>query len=175
MNAHSFTAGADYRTHAATMTGFKGGSADTLRDVIAWDSTTVLEADDEEGAIGSWSKISRTVPAAAGIYYVEARQCNTGSLPATIRPYDFYVRALSGSPIPEMEPNHGVAPPAPRSNGWRGRVIGPATAKNDIFVITVNRDHMIGVIVVVDLERGVPEWKVIAGSGVFTGSFIITL
>jgi hypothetical protein len=73
-----------------------------------------------------------------------------------------------------MEPTHGVAPPAPRSNGWRGRVIGPATAKNEVFAITVN-GQMIGVIVFADLERGVPEWNVIAGSGVFTGSFIITL
>lgn len=174
MDAHSFTAGADYRIYAATLTGFSGGSADPLRDVIVWDSTTELEADDEEGAIGIWSKIARTVPAAAGIYDVEARQCNTGSLPATIRPYDFCVRVLSGSPIPEMEPTHGVAPPAPRSNGWRGRVIGPATAKNDIFAITVN-GQMIGVIVFADLERGVPVWNVIDGGGVFTGSFIITL
>lgn len=157
------------------MTGFRGGSADTLRDVIASDGTTVLEADGGDVASRSPSNIAGTVLARAGTYYVKAPQFNTGSLPLTIRPYDFYVRVLSESPIPEMEPTHGVAPQAPRSNGWRGRVIGPATAKNDIFVITVNRDHMIGVIVVVDLERGVPEWKVIAGSGVFTGSFIITL
>jgi hypothetical protein len=157
------------------MTGFRGGSADTLRDVIVSDGATVFEADDEDAAIRGPSSIAGTVLATAGTHYVKAPQFNTGSLPLTIRPFDFYVRVLSGSPIPEMEPTHGVAPPAPRSNGWRGRVIGPATAKSDIFVITVNRDHMIGVIVVVDLERGVPGWKVIAGSGVFTGSFIITL
>jgi hypothetical protein len=155
MDEHSFTAGADYRIHAATITEFSGGSADTSRDRIAWNGTTVL--------------------ATAGTSYVKAPQFNTGSLPATNRPYDFNLRVLSESPIPEMEPPHGSAPPAPRSDGWRCRVIGPATAKSEIFVITVNRDHMIGVIVVVDLERGVPEWKVMGGSGMFTGSFIITL
>jgi hypothetical protein len=154
VDAHSFTAGADYRIHAATMTGFSGGSADTLRDVIASAGATVL--------------------AAAATCCVTARQFKTASLPATIRPYDFYLRVLSGSPIPEMEPTHGVAPQAPHSNGWRGRVIRPATAKNEVFAITVN-GHMIGVIVFVDLECGVPEWEMIAGSGVFTGSFILTL
>jgi hypothetical protein len=39
-----------------------------------------------------------------------------------------------------------------------GRVIGPATAKYEVFVITVNGDT-IGV-VPVDLERGVPMWNV---------------
>jgi hypothetical protein len=155
VNANSFTAGADYRTHAATMTGFKGGSTGELNDIVASNAARVLETD--------------------GTCYLRAPQFNTGSLPLTIRPYDFHVRVLSGSPIPEMEPTHGVAPSAPRSSGMRGRVIGLATAKSDIFVVTVNADHMIGVIVVVDLERGVPTWKVIAGSGVFTGSFIITL
>jgi hypothetical protein len=46
---------------------------------------------------------------------------------------------------------------APRSNGWRGRVIGTATAKTGSFAITVNWDT-VGVIVAVDLERGVPVW-----------------
>jgi hypothetical protein len=77
--------------------------------------------------------------------------------------------------MPEMEPNDGLLPQVPRSNGWRSRVIGPATAKNDSFAITVNGEDTIGVIVAVDLERGAPVWNVIAGTGVFTGSFIITL
>ena len=75
------------------MTGFSGGSAGTLTDIITSGGTTMLEAEDEDGAIGSAS--------------------NTGDT--------------------------------------------------------------IMVIVGVDLERGAPEWDVIAGTGVFTGSFIITL
>lgn len=174
MDEHSFTAGADYRIHAATMTGFSGGSADTLRDVIASDGKAVLEKDGEEGAGRSPLNVAGTVLPMARTNYSKAQWFNTASLPAAIRSSDFYVRVLSGSPIPEMEPNHGVAPQAPRSNGWRGRVIGPAKAKTGVFAITVH-GHMIGVIVFVDLERGVPVWNVIAGSGVFTGSFIITL
>ena len=175
MDVSSFTAGADYRVYAATMTGFRGGSAGTLRDIIASDGTTVLEADDEDGAIGSVSNIAGTVLPTTGTYYVRVRQFNTTSLPGTIRPYDFYVRVLSGSPAPEMEPNDKGAPQALRSNDWVSSVIGPATATNDTFAITVNGGDTIVAIVDVDPERDAPEWDVIAGIGVFTGSFIITL
>ena len=79
-------------------------------------------------------------------------------------PDDFYMRVPPGSPIPEMEPSDEDAPEAPRSNGWRSRVIGSARAKTGSFAITVNRRHTIGVIVAVDLERGVPVWNAIAGT-----------
>jgi hypothetical protein len=172
MDAQSFTAGADYRKYAATMTAPGCASADTLRDVIASDGPRVLEADDDGRAIGSPSNIAGTVLPTTGTSYV---RFNTSSVPGTIRPYDFYLRVLSGSPMPEMEPNNGLLPQVPRSNGGMSRVIGPATAKNDSFAITVNGEDTIGVIVAVDLERGAPVWNVIAGTGVFTGSFIITL
>jgi hypothetical protein len=55
VEAFSFTAGTDDRLHAATMTGFGGSSADTLRDNIASNGTTVLEADHDDGEIGSAS------------------------------------------------------------------------------------------------------------------------
>ena len=97
---------------------------------------------------------------------------NLALLPGNICLSDSYLRALSGSPT---DPNNEDVPPAPRSNGWMGRTIGPATAKNDNFAIAVNGGATIGVIVGVDRERGAPEQNVIAGIGVFTGPFIITL
>lgn len=175
MNAHSFTVGADYRSYAATVTGLKGGSADTWRDIIASEGKTALEANDDGGAIRSAPNIAGTVPPMIGAWYVRVRQVHIRALPDTIHSYDFYVRVLSGSPIPEREPSDEDAPEVPRSNGWRGRVIGPATAKPGGFAITVNGRDTIGVIVAVDLERGAPVWNVIAGTGEFTGSFIITL
>jgi hypothetical protein len=63
VDAYSFTAGADYRVYAATMTGFDGGFAETLRDIIASDGTTMLEAEDEDGAIGSASNTGDTIVA----------------------------------------------------------------------------------------------------------------
>ena len=155
------------------MTGFTDGFADTLRDVIASDGRTVLEAGAEDGPIGSASSLAGTALATAGSYYV--RQFNSASLPGVIRPYDLSMRVRFGSSRPEMEPNDKVVPEVPRSSGWRIRVIEPGTAKDDTFAITVNGCDTIGVIVGADLERGAPEWKVVAGTGVFTGSFIIRL
>jgi hypothetical protein len=161
--------------YAATMTGFSGGSADTLRDVFASDGTAILEADDDGGAIGSVSNLARMVLPTTGSYYIRVRPCNTTSLPGTIFPYDFYLRVLSGSPIPETETNDEVDPTSAALQRLRGRVNGSATAKPDSFAITVNGRDTIGVVVAVDLERGAPVWKVIAGTGEFTGSFIITM
>jgi len=156
------------------MTGFRGHCADTLENVIASHGTTVLEACDGGGAVGSPSNIAGTVPPTVGTYYVRVRQLNAASLPGQICPYEFYVRVLSGSPIPETEPDEGCSGSAALQR-LGGRVIGPATAKHEGFAITVNEKDTIGVIVGVDLERGAPVWSVIAGSGEFTGSFIITL
>jgi hypothetical protein len=175
MDASSFTAGADYGIYAATMTGFSGRSTDTSIDIIASNPAVVLEADGEERAIGNASNIAGTELATSGAYYLRARRFDPAFLPGTIYPYDFFVRVLSGSPTPEMDPNDEGVPPAPRSNGWRCRAIGEATGKRDSFAIAVNASDTIGVIVGVDLERGVSEWKVMAGIGMFTGSFIITL
>jgi hypothetical protein len=61
VDALSFTAGTDDRLHAATMTGFGGGSADTLRDIIASNRTTMLEADDDDVAMGSASNTGNTI------------------------------------------------------------------------------------------------------------------
>ena len=52
-------------------------------------------------------------------------------------------------------------------------MIGSATAKPDSFAITVNGSNTIGVIVAVDLERGLVGWDVIAGTGVFNDSSTI--
>lgn len=69
---------------------------------------------------------------------------------------DISGRLLSESPMPELVRPEEGAPPAPRSSGMGCRVIGAATAKKEIFAITVNGCDTIGVIVGVDLERGAP-------------------
>src|SRR2546430_2220665 len=97
--------------YAATMTGFSGGAAETLRDVIAAENTTALEADDDGGAIGTPAHIAGTV-LPIETYSIRGRRFNTASPPGAIHPYDFYLRVLSGSPIPEKEPNDEGAPQA---------------------------------------------------------------
>lgn len=175
MEAYSFTAGADYGIYAATMTGFSGRSTDTSIEIVASNPAIVLEANDEGGAFGTACNIAGTDLATTESLYLMAPRCNPASLSGPFCPYYFYLRVLSGSPTPAMNPNDEGVPPTPRSNGWRCRVIMLTTAKDDTFVITVNESDTIGVIVRVDLERGVPEWSLMAGIGEFTGSFIITL
>jgi hypothetical protein len=175
MDASSYTAGTGDRVFAARMAGFDDLCASTLRNIIAPEERPGLEADGEDVATGSTSNITWTLPPAAETCYVKAPQLETAFPPGTVHPYDFYVRVLSGSPAPELvSPEMGV-PQAPRSDGSGCRVIRAATAKEGFFAITVNSSDTIGVIVRVDLERGAPEWNVLAGIGGFTGFFIITL
>lgn len=61
MDGSSFTAGTGDRVYAAVLAGFRGGATDTLRDVIVSNGTTVLEADDEDGTIGSVSNTGVTI------------------------------------------------------------------------------------------------------------------
>jgi hypothetical protein len=75
-----------------------------------------------------------------------------------------YEGACFGSPILVVSRQTSV-PQAPRSNGWRCRVIKAVTAKEGFFAITVNDVDTIGVIVSVELERGAAESQLSAGRG----------
>ena len=157
---YRITAAPGDRIFAATMTGFSGGSTDTLLDVL--DSTgAVLETDDEDGTVsGSASNIGGLVLVTGGTYYIRVRQFSTTSLSGTIRPYDLYVQLLSGAPTPEVEPNNnGGTPNLLPANGWISGAIGVA-ADNDTFSLTgVNAGDTIVVITDVDPERDAPEWN----------------
>ena len=61
MNASSFTAGADDRAYAATTTGFRGGFAGALIEVVASGRARVLGADKKDGTIGSVSNTGNTI------------------------------------------------------------------------------------------------------------------
>jgi hypothetical protein len=67
VDASSFTAGADYAIHAATITGFSAGSIDMSIDVVASDGTTRVEAEDEDRAFGSASNTGDTIVAVVDV------------------------------------------------------------------------------------------------------------
>ena len=69
------------------------------------------------------------------------------STPQPFHSHDFYLRVLSGSPVPETETNDEVRPTSAAFQRLRGRVSGSATAKPDSFAITVDGSNTIGVIV----------------------------
>jgi uncharacterized repeat protein (TIGR01451 family) len=173
VDVFSFTAGAGDRVYAATMTALSGGSTDTLLDIIDVDGTTVLETDDEDGAIGgSASNIAGTVLATGGTYFVRVRPFSV-AFNGTIRPYDLYVRVLSGSPTPEIEPNDNGGTPNPLPpNGWVSGVIGTA-GDTDTFSLAASAGDTIVAILDVDPERDAPEWNARLGIGLFNNFFLV--
>ncbi|MBC7932122.1 MAG: proprotein convertase P-domain-containing protein, partial [Rubrivivax sp.] len=174
VDIYSFAATAGDRVYAATMTGFSGGSTDTVIDILAPDGTTVLESDDEDGQVsGSASNVGGTLLAATGTHFVRVRQFSTTSLSGTVRPYDLYVRVLSGSPTPETEPNNNGSPQALATNGWMSGVVGPAAGDNDTYAVAANAGDTIVTILDVDPERDAPEWNGRVGIGLFNNFFLI--
>lgn len=174
VDVYSFTAAAGDRVYAATMTGFSAGSTDTVIDVLASDGTTVLETDDEDGTVsGSASNVAGTVLATAGTYYLRVRQFTTTSLSGTVRPYDLYVRVLSGTPTPETEPNDNGTPQALAANSWMSGVIGPTAGDTDTYVLQANAGDTIVAILDVDPERDAPEWNARLGIGNFNNFILI--
>jgi subtilisin-like proprotein convertase family protein len=170
---YAVTGAAGDRLYAATMTGFSAGSPDTVLDVIDTDGTTVLETDDEDGAIAAdASNVAGVVLPAAGTYYVRVRQYSEGSLTATVRPYDLYVRVLTGSPTAETEPNGpGMPEPLP-ANGWASGTIDPA-GDSDVFAVSANAGDTIVAVLDADPERDAPDWDARLGIGDFNGSFLV--
>jgi len=61
VDVSSFTAGADDRGSTGTTTGFSGGSAGALMEVVASGRAAVLETNEEDGAIGSASNTGDTI------------------------------------------------------------------------------------------------------------------
>jgi subtilisin-like proprotein convertase family protein len=165
------------RIYAATMTGFSGGSTDTLIDILDTNANlnAVLETDDEDGTVGgSASNVGGTVLATPGTYYVRVRQFSTTSLSGTIRPYDLYVRVLSGVPTAETEPNNNGAPgpQALPANGWVSGAVTPLN-DNDTYMINANAGDTIVAIMDVDPERDAPEWNGRVAIGLFNNFFLV--
>ncbi len=171
---YSFTAAAGDRVYGATMNSFSAGSPDTLLEVRASDGTTVLESDDEDGGLnGNASNIAGLVLPTAGTYFIRVAPFGT-TLAGTIRPYDLYVRVLSGAPTAETEPNNNGAPgpQATAGNGWMSGAITPLT-DNDTFAVPANAGDTIAVILDVDPERDAPEWNARVGIAAFNNFILI--
>ena len=93
VDVFSFTAPANARVYAGTMTSFSSGSTDTTMDIIDVDGTTVLETDNNDGTFsGSSSNVGGTLLVTGGTYFVRVSQVTTTSLTGTVRPYDLYVK-----------------------------------------------------------------------------------
>jgi uncharacterized repeat protein (TIGR01451 family) len=173
VDVYSVTAPAGARLYAATMTSWSSGSQDSVVEILDVDGTTILETDDNDGALGTNSSaIGGTLLATGGTYYVRVRQFSVASLSGTIRPYDLYVRVLSGTPAPEVEPNNNGTPQPLPANGWISGVIG-AAGDNDTFSFTANAGDTIVAIVDADPERDTPDWNPRLGVAVFNNFILV--
>jgi subtilisin-like proprotein convertase family protein len=174
LDVYSFSAAAGDRLFVTSITGLAAGSGDTVITLLAPDGTTVLETDDEDGSLNaSGSNVAGATLAAAGTYFIQVAPFNT-TLADSVRPYDLYVRVLSGAPTAEVEPNNNGAP-GPQAlppNGWVSGAITPL-ADNDTFSINAQPGETIVAILDADPERDAPEWNPRLGIGVFNGFFLV--
>jgi uncharacterized repeat protein (TIGR01451 family) len=169
----SFTAPAGARVYAATMTSWSSGSQDSGLDILDVDGTTVLEADENDGSFGGTaSNVGGTLLATGGTYYVRVRQISVTSMSGRIAPYDLYVRVVSGTPTPEVEPNDATPNPLP-ANGWVSGTIDPV-GDLDFFSLTANAGDTIVVVQDLDPERDAPDWNGRVGIGAFNNFILVS-
>jgi uncharacterized repeat protein (TIGR01451 family) len=171
---YKFTAAAGSRVSATTMTSFSSGSLDTGLDILAADGTTVIDTDNDDGALGSTSSsIGGALLATGGTYYVRVRQISVTSMSGRVAPYDLYVKVTSGTPAAEVEPNSGPATATPLpANGWASGTVDPA-ADADWFSFTANAGDTIIAIVDADPERDTPDWNPRLGIGLLPQNFFL--
>ncbi|HEY8208410.1 MAG TPA: pre-peptidase C-terminal domain-containing protein, partial [Myxococcaceae bacterium] len=170
---YSFTASAGDRVYAATMTAASPlfSSTDSLLDVFGPDGTTLLETDDDDGALGGLaSTVAGTPIPADGTYYARVSNFSTT---APITPYDFYFRRQNVPAIPEVEPNNtsATAQPFPAT----GFVDGSLSATTDIDVYSINLNAGDTIYVSVDGQptRAGPFTQIRTGLGIFSNLFLV--
>lgn len=174
VDTFSFSASAGDRVYVATITDLSAGSGDSMVDILASDGTTVLESDDEDGALtANAATVAGTLLPVSGTYFVRVRPFTT-TLPGTIRPYDLYLHVHSGAPAAEVEPNDNGAPgPQPLPpGGWVAGSIS-SLGDTDSYSVAALPGETIVAIFDADPERDTPEWNPRLGVGVFNGFFLL--
>jgi Bacterial pre-peptidase C-terminal domain len=107
---YSFTAAAGDRVYAATMPSFApplGPFTDSQLTLLAADGTTVIEFDDDNGSLGTFSSsiAGATIPA-PGTYFIKVNDFTASiGTPSAERPYELHFRIQTGVPTPEVEAN----------------------------------------------------------------------
>ncbi|MCB9857854.1 MAG: thrombospondin type 3 repeat-containing protein [Phycisphaerales bacterium] len=154
----SFAANAGDRVYAAVMTSASAsGSTDSELEIFDTDGMTSLEFDGDDGTFGSLSSSIAGLPIPAdGVYFVRVKHF---SATAQLRPYDLYVRTVSGDGTPEVEPNDstGAAQPLPMNGHIAGAT--SSAADIDVFSISLNAGDTIYASLDLDPERDTVEWN----------------
>jgi subtilisin-like proprotein convertase family protein len=161
----SFNAQAGDKVWVSVMTSFSANaSTDSYIEILASDTTTVLESDNDDGTFGGTSSIiaGLTIPA-NGIYYIRVRH---NSATSQLRPYYLYF-SLSNSSIPETEPNDAVV--SAQSIPPQAVVSGTISSAGDVdlYKISLNAGETVCLNLSLDPERDAVTWNGAIGLGPF--------
>ncbi len=173
VDIYSFNAQAGDKVWVSTMTSFSANaSSDSYIEILASDTTTVLESDNDDGTLGALSSViaGRTIPA-NGTYYIRVRHSSSTN---QLRPYYLYFK-LSNSSIPETEPNDALV--TAQSIPTLGVVSGSISSAGDVdlFQISMNAGQTVSLLLDLDPERDGATWNGAIGLGPFSnaGTFLI--
>jgi subtilisin-like proprotein convertase family protein len=172
LDYYSFTAAGGERVYAATMTSFSSSlSTDTVIDIIGTDGVTILESDDQDGALGAnASSIAGTVLPSPGTFFIQVRHFVATN---TIRPYHLHFQLQSGSPVGEIEPNDDAASAQPLpASGW---ISGNTSSTTDIdlYSLTLNAGDTVYASVDADPTRDNTFWNPQLGIGILGGFILV--
>ncbi|MFN0110263.1 MAG: HYR domain-containing protein, partial [Blastocatellia bacterium] len=165
---YSFTAATGDKVHAAVMTSFSANaSSDSQLRLFQSDGTTLIEFDDDDGALGGLSSsiAGATIPS-AGTYYLQVKHFSATN---QLRPYELWLKLQSGSPTPEVEGNDtpATANPLPAS-GYVSGSRNPAIAtEQDWYSFTANAGDTIFLSLDLDPERDNVQWNGRLGMALF--------
>ncbi|MGH9802919.1 MAG: PPC domain-containing protein, partial [Blastocatellia bacterium] len=165
---YSFTAAAGDHIHAAVMTSFSANaSSDSQLRLFQSDGTTLIEFDDDDGALGGFSSTiaGATIPS-AGTYYLQVKHFSATS---QLRPYEMWLKVQSGSPTAEVEGNDTPATAnALPANGYVSGARNPAAAtEQDWYSFSANAGDTIFLSLDLDPERDNVQWNGRLGIALF--------
>ncbi len=153
---YSFQGVTGDRVYAAMMTSSTPNAAsDGELQIYAPDGTTLIEYDDENGVLGSFSpSIAGATLTQTGTHYIRAYYFDTMT---PVLPYDLHVRVQRGMPTLETEPND-MTPNALPASGWVSGALS-STTDVDVFTIQLNAGDTIYSGLDLDPTRDGTEWN----------------
>ncbi len=154
----SFNANAGDRVYAAVMTSFSASALTESRlELFDVDGTTSLEIDEDNGTFaGLSSSIAGAELPAQGVYFIQVRQFSPVN---QLRPYELYVRVVSGDGAAEVEPNDTIGQATPLPPDGHISAATSALVDVDLFSIDLNAGDTIFASLDLDPERDAIEWN----------------
>jgi subtilisin-like proprotein convertase family protein len=179
-DVYRITAAAGDRLYVAVQTSFSSGGSgltgDGTLEIFDTDGTTILEADNDDGAFAATSpSVAGLVLATGGNYFIRFR--HSSAAPASeICPYDLYFKLQTGAPVAETEPNNNGGTPNPLpASGWVSGTIDPAgpPIDNDTYSLSLAAGDTVFISLDANPERDGTTFNPRLGFGLFDNFFLL--